>query len=52
MIFFNKPKNLDDADDHKLLDNYRETGDLAILGRLFEEQMPLGLWRLSQIFKR
>ncbi|HEY8780942.1 MAG TPA: sigma-70 family RNA polymerase sigma factor [Mucilaginibacter sp.] len=41
MIFFNKPKNLDDADDHKLLDNYRETGDLAILGRLFEEQMPL-----------
>lgn len=41
MNFFNRPKNPDDADDYKLLNSYRETGDLAVLGRLYEKQMPL-----------
>jgi len=41
MNFFTRPKNPDDADDHVLLTSYRETGDLAVLGRLYEKQMPL-----------
>jgi RNA polymerase sigma factor (sigma-70 family) len=41
MSFFNRPKNLDDADDSTLLDNYRNGGDIAILGKLYERQMPL-----------
>jgi RNA polymerase sigma factor (sigma-70 family) len=41
MNFFNRSKNLKDADDSELLNSYRETGDLAVLGRLFEKQMPL-----------
>jgi RNA polymerase sigma factor (sigma-70 family) len=41
MNFFNRSKNLKDADDGELLNSYRETGDLSVLGRLFEKQMPL-----------
>jgi RNA polymerase sigma-70 factor (ECF subfamily) len=41
MNFFTRPKNLQEADDDKLLSNYRETGDLSVLGRLYEKQMPL-----------
>ena len=41
MNFFNRSKNLKDADDDELLASYRETGDLSVLGRLFEKQMPL-----------
>jgi RNA polymerase sigma factor (sigma-70 family) len=41
MNFFTRPKNFEDADDHKLLNSYRESGDLAVLGRLYEKQMPL-----------
>jgi RNA polymerase sigma-70 factor (ECF subfamily) len=41
MNFFTRPKNLQDADDNKLLNSYRKSGDLAVLGRLYEKQMPL-----------
>jgi RNA polymerase sigma factor (sigma-70 family) len=41
MNFFNRSKNLKDADDNELLRTYRETGDLSVLGRLYEKQMPL-----------
>ncbi|MDR3694204.1 sigma-70 family RNA polymerase sigma factor [Mucilaginibacter sp.] len=41
MTFFTRPKNLHDADDVKLLNSYRERGDLSVLGQLFEKQMPL-----------
>ena len=41
MIFFKRPKNIQDADDAKLLKLYRESGDLLVLGQLFEQQMPL-----------
>jgi len=41
MNFFNRSKNLKDADDSELLSSYRQTGDLSVLGRLFEKQMPL-----------
>jgi len=41
MNFFNRSKSQKDAADHELLNVYRETGDLTVLGRLFEKQMPL-----------
>jgi RNA polymerase sigma factor (sigma-70 family) len=41
MSFFSKPVKPTDADDDKLLINYRQNGDLLILGKLFEKQMPL-----------
>ncbi len=41
MNFFNRLKNLKDADDSELLNSYRETGDVSALGRLFEKQIPL-----------
>jgi RNA polymerase sigma factor (sigma-70 family) len=41
MNFFSRPKNKDDTDDDKLLNSYRESGELAVLGRLYEKQMPL-----------
>jgi RNA polymerase sigma factor (sigma-70 family) len=39
--FFTKPIKPDEADEIKLLHNYRETGDLAILGDLYGKYMPL-----------
>jgi RNA polymerase sigma factor (sigma-70 family) len=41
MNFFSKPIKPTDADDDKLLINYRKSGDLAILGKLYEKQMGL-----------
>ena len=41
MNFFTRTVNPEDADDHKLLSSYRESGDLAVLGKLYEKQMPL-----------
>jgi len=41
MSFFTKPKNFNDADDNQLLNSYRDSGDLAVLGKLYEKQMPL-----------
>jgi RNA polymerase sigma factor (sigma-70 family) len=41
MNFFSRSKNLKDADDNELLSAYRETGDLTVLGRLFEKQMSM-----------
>ena len=42
MNFFSRSKNLKDADgDTELLNSYRESGDLSVLGQLFEKQMPL-----------
>ena len=41
MKFFSRPKNQDDSDDDKLLNSYRESGDIGLLGKLYERQMPL-----------
>ncbi|HEY2581130.1 MAG TPA: sigma-70 family RNA polymerase sigma factor [Mucilaginibacter sp.] len=41
MNFFTRQKKLEDADDHELLDSYRQNGDLSILGKLYEKQIPL-----------
>jgi RNA polymerase sigma factor (sigma-70 family) len=41
MNFFSKPIKPTSADDDKLLANYRQSGDLTVLGKLYEKQMPL-----------
>jgi RNA polymerase sigma factor (sigma-70 family) len=41
MNFFTRPKNFDNADDEHLLTSYRKSGDLAVLGRLYEKYMPM-----------
>jgi RNA polymerase sigma factor (sigma-70 family) len=41
MNFFTRPKSINDNDDQRLLNSYRETNDLTILGKLFEPQVPL-----------
>jgi RNA polymerase sigma factor (sigma-70 family) len=41
MPFTNKPIKSDDPDDDKLLDEYRVSGDIAILGKLFHRYMSL-----------
>src|ERR1700761_8280780 len=41
MNFFNRPKNLNDADDDKLLTSYRESGDLTVLYKIYEKQVPM-----------
>ena len=41
MKFFSRPKNQDDADDDTLLNSYRHSGDMGLLGKLYERQMPL-----------
>ena len=41
MFSFTKPKQPTDADDNHLLASYHESGDLAVLGKLYEKQMPL-----------
>lgn len=41
MNFFRKPVKPTGADDEQLLTSYRESGDLAALGKLYEKQMPL-----------
>ncbi|MDO3641814.1 MAG: RNA polymerase sigma factor [Mucilaginibacter sp.] len=41
MNFFRRPVKPTDADDEQLLTSYRQHGDLAVLGKLYEKQMPL-----------
>jgi hypothetical protein len=41
MSFFSRPVKPNDADDDQLLNNYRESGDLKFLAKLYEKQMPL-----------
>ena len=41
MNLFYKPVKPNDADDTKLLNSYRESGDLLVLTRLYEKWMPL-----------
>ncbi len=41
MGWFNKKHKADTADDEALLQQYRQTGDLAVLGRLYEPYMPM-----------
>ncbi|HEY8927741.1 MAG TPA: sigma-70 family RNA polymerase sigma factor [Mucilaginibacter sp.] len=41
MNFFKRPITPTPADDEKLLADYRESGDLLILGKLYEKQMQL-----------
>jgi RNA polymerase sigma factor (sigma-70 family) len=39
--YFKQPIIPEQAEDNLLLENYRESGDLAILGKLYERYMPL-----------
>jgi RNA polymerase sigma factor (sigma-70 family) len=41
MKFFTQTINPDEADDNALLNSYRKSGDLAVLGRLFEKYVSL-----------
>ena len=41
MNFFNRTINPDEADDEALLNNYRDSGELAVLGRLYEKYVSL-----------
>jgi RNA polymerase sigma factor (sigma-70 family) len=41
MSFFARPVKPDASSDEVLLNNYRTSGDIAVLGRLFERYMPL-----------
>ena len=46
MSFFSKPINTGNTDDEVQLNIYRKTGDVAVLGKLFEQYVPLiyGVW--------
>ncbi|GGH16461.1 RNA polymerase sigma factor [Mucilaginibacter phyllosphaerae] len=41
MKFFNRPVKPEDTDDEQLLNSYRATRDLKLLGKLYERYMPL-----------
>jgi RNA polymerase sigma-70 factor (ECF subfamily) len=41
MSFFSKPFKTDNTNDDALLNNYRTSGDLTVLGELFEKYVPL-----------
>jgi RNA polymerase sigma factor (sigma-70 family) len=41
MSWLNKKHKANETDDDALLQQYRQTGDLAVLGRLYEPYMPL-----------
>jgi len=41
MSFFSKPTKTDNTGDEVQLNNYRESGDIAVLGKLFEQYVPL-----------
>ncbi len=41
MGWFNKKHKADTTDDEALLQQYRQTGDLTVLGRLYKPYMPL-----------
>jgi RNA polymerase sigma factor (sigma-70 family) len=41
MGFFSKPVKTNDTDDEVQLNNYRQSGDVAVLGKLFEQYVSL-----------
>ena len=41
MSFFSNPVKTNDIDDEVQLNNYRESGDVAVLGKLFEQYVSL-----------
>jgi RNA polymerase sigma factor (sigma-70 family) len=41
MSFFSKPVKTNNTDDEVQLNNYRKSGDVAVLGKLFEQYVPL-----------
>jgi DNA-directed RNA polymerase specialized sigma24 family protein len=41
MSWFSHNKKPDEGDDKSLLQRYRQTGDLVVLGQLYEKYMPL-----------
>ena len=41
MSFFSKPVKTNDTDDEVQLNNYRKSGDVAVLGKLFEQYVSL-----------
>ena len=41
MSFFSKPVKTDNAEDEAQLNNYRQSGDVTVLGKLFEQYVPL-----------
>ena len=41
MSFFSKPVNTDNTNDEAQLNNYRKSGDITVLGGLFENYVPL-----------
>ena len=41
MSFFSNPVKTDNTVDEVQLNNYRESGDIAVLGKLFEQYVPL-----------
>ena len=41
MSFFNKPVKTDNAGDEVQLNNYRKSGDVTVLGKLFEQYVSL-----------
>ena len=41
MSFFSKPVRTDNTSDEVQLNNYRKTGDVAVLGKLFEQYVSL-----------
>ncbi|TSD63762.1 sigma-70 family RNA polymerase sigma factor [Inquilinus sp. KBS0705] len=41
MSFFRKPNKPEDTADDILVNSYRQNGDLAVLGKLYERYMPL-----------
>jgi RNA polymerase sigma factor (sigma-70 family) len=41
MSFFSKPVNTDNTNDEAQLNNYRKSGDIGVLGGLFENYVPL-----------
>lgn len=41
MSFFTRPRKTENADDEQLLWSYRQSGDVAVLGRLYESHVPL-----------
>jgi RNA polymerase sigma-70 factor (ECF subfamily) len=41
MNFFKRPVSPINTDDESLLDSYRQSDDLTVLGRLFEKYMPI-----------
>jgi RNA polymerase sigma factor (sigma-70 family) len=41
MSIFNRPIKTDDADDNRLLQHYRSSGELSVLAELYQGYMPL-----------